>query len=95
MQPAVHARCGHVFEVNLTEIPASGYIWRVSEVPGGFILLDQGYGDDSPEPIGAPRQRQFRFRASERPGAFTVRFLLQRPWEPAASQDQVVTVVVE
>ena len=92
MQPAIRAQCGHVFEVSLPEIPASGHVWEVSEAPEGFTLLDQGYGDEMPEKIGVPRRRRFRFRAGERPGAYTLRFQLRRPWETAAAREESVTV---
>jgi predicted secreted protein len=94
MQPAIRAQCGHIFEASLPEIPASGHVWEVSETPEGLTLLDQGYGNEMPEDIGVPRQRRFRFRAGERPGEYTVRFQLRRPWETAAVREETVAVLL-
>lgn len=66
----------------LTDLPGSGYVWSLPDVPDGLRLLGAGYRGDPPEPTGSARDREFRLVA-EAPGRRDLRFELRRTWEPA------------
>ncbi|KUJ68052.1 hypothetical protein ACZ90_22685 [Streptomyces albus subsp. albus] len=93
MERTINASTRDAFDVDFTDIPSSGYLWQAVDPPDGLTLLSEGYADKEPEGIGVPRHWVFTFRA-ERPGDFTLRFALRRPWEAAAEREETVRVLV-
>jgi predicted secreted protein len=73
---------GATFELDLPELPGSGYQWIVQEIHPGPSVISVTWAVPMPQGVGASRLRRFTVRA-DRPGEFHLTFELRRPWEDA------------
>ena len=84
-------------EVELPETPSTGYVWRLAGAPASVREAGRDYRDAgaAAEPVaGGSGLRVFRLEVGER-GRHELEFLLQRPWEEAALERRIVTLVVD
>lgn len=83
------------FTINLNSTPSTGYIWEISELPGGIIplgsFIDQQQGENT---AGGSSTQVFRFTAPFA-GEFKITFVLKRSWESEATQTHMVLVKVK
>jgi hypothetical protein len=94
MANAVFASPGEVFGVTLTDVPGSGFIWRLDETPVGLSYLGvDRISEASPDLVGDTVQRRFRFRA-DAPGRFTLVFRLRRGSAVTVVEEHVIRVTV-
>jgi predicted secreted protein len=80
------------FQIKLNSTPSTGYIWEVSELPGGIQLLGSFVDQQQRESIvGGSATQVFRFIAIA-PGESGITFSLRRSWESDAAQTQIILV---
>jgi inhibitor of cysteine peptidase len=89
-------RLGASRTLRLTENPSTGYSWRLdtaaSKELNRVAVSDAGHKRAAGTP-GAPGERLWIIRGVA-PGAATIAFAYQRPWEPAPVETRRVDVVV-
>ena len=80
------------FSIKLESTPSTGYIWEISELPGGIKLLGSFVENDGGiSQAGGITMQEFRF-CTVMPGEFTLFIVLKRPWESNASQTKTYIV---
>lgn len=82
---------GDEFDVRLEAIPGAGYRWQLGSLPDGVTHIGSESHQRAAAAPGDPSEQVFRFRA-DRPGQFTLRFELKRPWESSAVRTHEVRV---
>jgi predicted secreted protein len=76
----VPAADGRAF-VRLPEIPTSGYVWQVSELPEGLRLAAERYSQaGTPKVAGGSGEHIFELDVLA-PGSWEAAFELRRPWD--------------
>jgi inhibitor of cysteine peptidase len=82
--------------IELTENPSTGYSWRIDAVASvgldHVVIADGGHRRGATMP-GAPGVHRWTVRAAS-PGATTIVFAYQRPWEPAPVETRQVSILV-
>ena len=86
----ISAQTGLPFDIELKSGPSTGYQWQLPSVPEGIELLGSEYRQTPGAQIGDPATQVFHLRAN-RPGRYSVRFVLKRNWE----SDHIHTTVIE
>jgi predicted secreted protein len=90
----IRARPGTV-ELELPEIPTSGYLWQLVDPPAGVRELAREFTQrGEARAAGGGGTRVFRVEVTSH-GRHDLEFRLQRPWEEDAIERRVVTLVVE
>jgi predicted secreted protein len=83
------------FHINLKSTPSTGYIWEISELPGGINPLGSFIDQQQHESTaGGSSTQVFRFTASLS-GEFKISFALKRSWESEATQNHIILVQVK
>jgi predicted secreted protein len=85
---------GVAFEVRLGSAPgSSGYEWQPAALPEGIRLTGSAFtpAGGAPGKPGDGGLQGFRLVA-ERPGRFTLRFVLKRRWESAPIETREIEV---
>jgi predicted secreted protein len=89
----VHGQFGEL-EVELPEIPTSGYLWSLERVPAGVEEVGRQFLAEGPAPVaGGAGLRLFRLRVPA-PGRYQLEFVLKRPWEARDLERRSVILVV-
>ncbi|MGE5341165.1 MAG: protease inhibitor I42 family protein [Candidatus Omnitrophota bacterium] len=68
-------------------VSSSGFIWCLSQMPDGLILIDSQRNPVLPEPADSPYRQIFTF-STVREGKFNVSFSLIQVWDPSRPADQ-------
>ena len=81
-----------MFEVELPEIPTSGYRWQLDEDNQAAIIVDQSFEEPERQKLaGAIGKRKFKLKALK-PPPFTLRFIKKRAWETKFVEEHHVEV---
>ncbi len=87
---------GQAVQFELPENPSTGFSWRIetqaSEGMDHVSIADDGYKPGAEMP-GAPGLHVWTVKGVKR-GKAMVRFVYQRPWEPAAAERRTLEVTV-
>ena len=80
------------FEVELPEIPTSGYRWQLDEANQAATIVDESFEDsENKKMVGGIGKRKFKLRALQ-PPPFTLRFIKKRAWETKFVEEHHVEV---
>jgi inhibitor of cysteine peptidase len=93
MSERIEARAGSTFEIVLEAALTSGYRWTV-DLAADASVEPAGEDVQPGAEVGGRARQVFRFRAL-RPGATTLTFKYQRPWEPAPKDSREYSVTIE
>ncbi len=81
-----------MFEVELPEIPTSGYRWQLAEDSQAATIVDDRFEDSAGQKLaGAIGKRKFKLKALQ-PPPFTLRFIKKRAWETKFVEEHHVEV---
>ena len=91
----VLVREGEEFEIGLTSTPSTGYVWDWVACPAEIesVPSKDARPVDDTRSVGGSGTQVFRFRATAT-GAYTIVFVLKRPWEKRSIGKRVFQIDV-
>jgi predicted secreted protein len=91
----VLARKGEEFDISLSSTPSTGYIWDLVTCPAEIESVPIKYATFTNDTgsVGGTGTQVFRFRSTAG-GAYTMTFVLKRPWEKRSMDRRVFQVHV-
>jgi predicted secreted protein len=83
------------FEIGLTSTPSTGYVWGLVACPAEIESVPIKYATPTNDTgsVGGTGTQVFRFRSTAG-GAYTITFVLKRPWEKRSIDRRVFQVHV-
>jgi predicted secreted protein len=91
----VSPRKGEKFDISLSSTPSTGYIWELVACPAEieFVPIKYATSTNDTGSVGGTGTQVFRFRSTAG-GAYTITFVLKRPWEKRSIDRRVFQVHV-
>jgi len=83
---------GEQFSIDQQALPGAGYMWEISQLPEGLVVISQEVVSIS-KAIGGYSIQRFVISAHEI-GDFSLVFELKRRWEKQSTQTDIFTIHV-